>query len=323
MRLAGTFNNARFRQYIDANPAIIDDVDRLTSMSAFVRVAELRGFATAARKLGISPSLVTRLVADLEAHLGVRLLQRTTRNVALTDAGRRYLDRARAVLAGVAEAEALAREEQTVPSGRFVVAAPETFGRREVAPLMSDFLDAHPTVAGELLLSDRVINLGDEGVDLAVRIGHLADSGLRARVVGGTRRVLVASPRYLARHKRPRRPADLTAHRTITFSSLTPTSEWRFFGKSRRAVAVRPTLTTNSAEAAITHAARDRGIALVLSYQVADLVRQGALEILLASSEPPPIPIQLVYPGGPFISAPVRAFVDMTVATRRWDFVRL
>jgi DNA-binding transcriptional LysR family regulator len=299
-------------------------MDRLSSMEAFAGVADVRGFAAAARKLGVSPSLVTRRVADLEEHLGVRLLHRTTRNVTLTDAGRRYLERARAILAGVVEAEAAARRERVTPFGRFVVAAPETFGRREVAPLMTAFLEAHPDVVGELILSDRVVKLSADGVDLSIRIGHLADSALRARVVGGTRRVLVASPRYLAANRRPRRPEDLTKHRTIAFSSLTPTSEWRFFGKrSRRAVTVRPTLTTNSAEAAVDHAARGGGIALVLSYQVAERVRRKELEILLAAAEPPPIPIQLVYPGSPFPSAAVRAFVELTLATRQWDFVRI
>jgi DNA-binding transcriptional LysR family regulator len=293
-------------------------------MEAFASVADLHGFAPAARSLGVSPSLVTRLVANLEKHLGVRLLNRTTRSVTLTDAGRRYLERTRAVLSGVVEAEAAARREQTTPFGRFVVTAPETFGRREVAPLMTDFLGAHPDVVGELILSDRIVNLSDGGVDVAVRIGHLEDSTLRARTVGATRRVLVASPRYLAMNGRPRRPEDLIEHKTIVFSSLTPTSEWRFFVKrSRRAVAVRPTLTTNSAEAAVEHATRGGGIALVLAYQAADRVRKGELRILLPTAEPPPIPIQLVYPGGPFPSAAVRAFVELTVARRRWDFVHL
>ena len=292
-------------------------------MEAFACVADLHGFAPAARKLRVSPSLVTRLVASLEAHLGVRLLNRTTRSVTLTDAGRRYLERARAILAGVVEAEAAARREHVAPFGRFVVAAPETFGRKEVAPLMTDFLATYPNVVGELVLSDRVVNLSESAVDLAVRIGQLGDSSLKARVVGGARRVLVASPSYLAANKRLRRPEDLADHRTISFSAITPASEWRFFGKKPRSVTVKPTLTTNSAEAAVDHAARGGGIALVVSYQAAERIRKGELEILLPSYEPPPFPIQLVYPPSPFPSATLRAFIELTVATRRWNFVRL
>lgn len=298
-------------------------MDRLAAMEAFARVAELRGFTPAARALGVSPSAVTRLVASLEEHLGVRLLTRTTRVVALTDSGRRYLERTRAVLQGVSEAESAARREHSTPFGRFVVAAPSTFGRREVSALMSEFLVAHPKVVGELRLSDRVVSFGDEGVDLAVRIGQLDDSSLRSRVVGATRRVLVASPSYLMAHKRPRRPEDLAGHHTIAFTAITTTSEWSFAGKGRRrTVSIRPSFTTNSADAAITHAAGGGGIALVLAYQAAEMIRSGALEIVLPSSEPPPVPIQLVYPGGPFPSAAVRAFVDLTVATRKWNFVR-
>jgi len=299
-------------------------MDRFLGMEAFAAVADLRGFAPAARKLGVSPSMVTRLVAALEEHLGVRLLTRTTRSVSLTEAGRRYLERTRAVLGGLVEAESAARHEQATPRGRFVVAAPAVFGRLEVARLMSDFLSAYPEVAGELTLSDRVVSLVEEGVDVAVRIGNLDDSSLRARVVGSTRRVLVASPSYLKKRKRPRRPQDLTAHATIGFTAITPLSEWRFYGKAaRRPLTMRPGLVTNSADAAVTHAVRGGGIALVLAYQAAAAIRAGELEILLPAFEPSPIPIQLVYPGGPFPSAAVRAFVELASNTREWSFVDL
>lgn len=299
-------------------------MDRFLAMEAFSSVADLRGFSPAARKLGVSPSMVTRLVASLEEHLGVRLLTRTTRTVSLTEAGRRYLERTRAVLGGLVEAESAARHEQATPRGRFVVTAPAVFGRLNVVPLMSDFLAAYPEIEGELTLSDRVVSLVEDHVDVAVRIGHLEDSTLRSRVVGSTRRVLVASPEYLKRKKRPRKPDDLASHATIAFSALTPMSEWRFAGKPpRRPIAVKPSLVTNSADAAVTHAARGGGIALVLAYQAAAAIRAGELEIVLASFEPPPIPIQLVYPGGAFPSAAVRAFVELTVSTRAWSFVDL
>lgn len=301
-------------------------MDRLHAMASFVAVADLRGFAAAARRLRMSASAVTRLIAGLEAALSIQLLHRTTRAVSLTDAGARYLERARRILADVAEAEDAARADRTRPSGRFVVAAPSVFGRLQVAPLMCSFLAQHPAVVGELTLADRLINLVDEGVDVAVRIGHLADSSQLSRRVGETRRVVVASPRYLAAHKRPRRPGDLAGHRTIQFTSLTPTREWRFHvGRARTEtrVAIAPGLVTNSADTAIGHAERGGGLAMVLAYQAAEAIRAGRLEVVLPGFEPAPLPIQLVYSATRLPSASVRAFVDLTLATCDWRFVEL
>src|ERR1700726_5336870 len=181
-------------------------MDRLDAMQAFVAVADLRGFAPAARKLGLSPSAVTRMIAAVEDRLGARLLQRTTRSVTLTDAGARYLERARRILADVEEAEGAAEGEQTRPSGRLVVSAPVGFGRLHVSPIMSAYLKRYPEVSGELRLSDRMVNLVEDGVDLAIRIGHLADSTLVARHIGEMRRIVVASSGYLRRHGEPRTP---------------------------------------------------------------------------------------------------------------------
>src|SRR5580692_4450783 len=178
-------------------------MDRIDAMQAFVAVADLKGFAPAARKLGLSPSAVTRLIAALENRLGARLLQRTTRQVALTDAGARYLERARRILADVEEAERAAEGERTRPNGRLVVSAPLGFGRLHVSPVMTAYLKRYAEVAGELRLSDRMINLVEDGVDLAVRIGHLPDSSLVARHVGEMRRIVVASPRYLRQRGEP------------------------------------------------------------------------------------------------------------------------
>src|ERR1700742_3558877 len=174
-------------------------MDRIDAMRAFVTVADLRGFAPAARRLGLSPPGVTRLIAALEEHLGARLLQRTTRSVTLTDVGARYLERIRRVLADLEEAEGSAQEERRRPSGRLAVSAPLGFGRLHVSPLMSAYLKRYPEVAGELRLSDRMINLVEEGVDVAIRIGHLADSSLVARQLGEMRRIVVGSPAYLKR----------------------------------------------------------------------------------------------------------------------------
>src|ERR1700761_263793 len=203
-------------------------MDRIDAMQAFVAVADLQGFAPAARKLGLSPSGVTRLIAALEDRLGARLLQRTTRSVTLTDVGARYLERARRILADVDEAEGSAQDERARPSGRLVVSAPHGFGRLHVSPLMSAYLKRYPEVNAELRLSDRVINLVEEGVDLAVRIGHLADSSLVARHVGNMRRIIVASPGYLKSRGEPRRPQDIAAHDTIQFGAPGRSTEWRF-----------------------------------------------------------------------------------------------
>jgi len=299
-------------------------MDRIEAMTAFISVADLRGFAPAARKLGISPSAVTRLVAALEERLQIRLLQRTTRSVTLTDAGARYLESARRILAAIDDAEGTARAEHTEPTGKIVVAAPNIFGRREVAPLMCEFLTKYPAVTGELTLADRMLNLVEEGVDLAVRIGVLEDSSLRARVVGKTRRVLVASPEYLASSKRLRAPEDLRAHRLIYFTALGSTPEWRFERDGREArVAIKPSFVTNSADAAIGHAVRGGGVTMVLSYQVIDAVRDGSLQVLLPKHELPALPIQLVYPTTRLVSANVKAFVELTTSTRAWSFVDL
>src|SRR5215203_3946329 len=181
-------------------------MDRIDAMQAFVTVADLRGFAPAARKLGLSPSGVTRLIAALEERLGARLLQRTTRSVTLTDVGARYLERARRVLSDVEEAEGAVEGERTRPSGRLTVSAPVGFGRLHVSPLMSEYLKRYPDASGELRLSDRMINLVEDGVDLAVRIGHLVDSSLVARQVGKMRRIVVASKGYLKTHGEPATP---------------------------------------------------------------------------------------------------------------------
>lgn len=299
-------------------------MDRVEAMTAFVTVADLRGFAPAARKLKMSASAVTRLVAGLEDRLSVQLLHRTTRSVALTDAGARYLPNARAIVDSVAAAEAAARAQRTTPSGRFVASAPLVFGRREVAPRFSDYLARHPDVRGELVLSDRFVNLVEDGIDVAIRIGALEDSSLRVRTVGATRRVLVASRTYLAARKRPRTPQELRDHALIQLTPLTPLPEWRFVQHRRRQrIPVRPTFATNSADAALEHARRGRGVAMVLSYQAWDLVRAGELEVILRKYEPPALPIHLAYSAAREPSAAVRAFIDMIVAESAWRFVDL
>lgn len=296
-------------------------MDRFSSMKAFVAVADARGFAPAAQRLGISASVVTRLVARLENQLGIRLLQRTTRSVTLTDAGARYLERARRILSDLEEAEESAAAERARPTGRLVVSAPAMFGRLHVSPLMCRYLNQNPEVVGELTLSDRMVNLIDDGIDLAVRIGHLADSTLIARPAGSTRRVLVASPSYLERRGMPATPLDLVKHQTIQFRSLAPVTDWSFNDAGHD---VRVPLTshysTNSADAALWHAEHDGGLTFALSYQVVDAVRAGRLRIVLEAFEPAPLPIHFVYPSSRLLSAKVRTFVELGAATCDWRF---
>ena len=296
-------------------------MDRIDAMQAFVAVADLRGFAPAARKLGLSPSGVTRLVAALEDRLGVRLLQRTTRSVTLTDVGTRYLERARRILADVEEAEGSAEGERTRPSGRLVVSAPVGFGRLHVSPLMSAYLARYPDVSGELRLADRMINLVEDGVDLAVRIGHLADSSLVARQVGEMRRIVVASSAYLEQHGEPKAPGAIAAHATIQFGAMTASPEWRFVDQGRDIrVACAPRFATNSADAAIQYAEQGGGLTRVLAYQAADAIKAGRLKIVLQKFEQPPLPVHLVYPTSRLLSAKVRAFVDLVVESSDWHF---
>src|SRR5712664_3652751 len=225
-------------------------MDRIDAMQAFVAVADLKGFAAAARKLALSPPAVTRLIAALEERLGGRLIMRNTRSVTLTDAGARYLERARRILADVEEAELAAEGERTRPSGRLVVSAPVGFGRLHVSPVMSAYLKRYPDVSGELRLEDRIINLVEDGIDLAVRIGHLADSSLVARHVGEMRRIVVASPAYLKRHGEPKTPQAIASHATIQFGASAVMDEWRFVEDGREfRVKVTPRLSTNSAAA--------------------------------------------------------------------------
>ncbi|MGF6307404.1 DNA-binding transcriptional LysR family regulator [Bradyrhizobium sp. i1.8.4] len=290
-------------------------------MQAFVAVADLEGFAPAARKLGLSPSAITRLIAALEERLGARLLQRTTRQVTLTDAGSRYLERARRILADVEEAEDAVESERTRPEGRLVISAPFGFGRLHVSPVVSAYLKRYPDVGVDLRLSDRRINLVEDGVDLAVRIGHLPDSTLVARHVGQMRRIVVASAGYLKLRGEPKRPADLTAHDTIQFGAMTATPDWRFMedGQEIR-ITPTPRFTSNSSDAAIQYAEQDGGLTRVMAYQAAESLKARRLRIVLGSFEQPAVPIHVVYPTTRLLSAKVRTFIDLVTETTDWQF---
>ncbi|WP_020181155.1 LysR family transcriptional regulator [Methylopila sp. M107] len=293
-------------------------MDRLQAMRAFVKVAEAGGFAEAARRLNMSPPAVTRAIAALEDVIGARLLVRTTRLVRLTDAGARYLEDCRRILAEIADAEAGAAGSHATPAGRLVVTAPVLFGRIYVLPIMTDYLARHARVDAQALFLDRVVTLVDEGVDVAVRIGRLADSDLSASRCGAVRHVVCASPAYLAAHGEPRAPADLLNHAVVAVAGG-PAPEWRF-GRDQKTIApIRPRLTCNVNEAAIAAAMDGFGLTRVLSYQVATAVQDGRLRIVLADYEPEPAPIHIVHREGRGASGRVRSFVDFAVARLRAD----
>ena len=291
-------------------------MDRLDAMTAFAAVADRKSFSSAARHLKMSPPAVTRLVAALEDHLGVALLRRTTRTVTVTDAGARYLERVKRILAETEEAESAAQAELATPSGRLVISAPVTFGRMHISPLVAEYLKLHPQVTGELLLSDRYVNLVDDGVDVALRIGELGDSSLIARRAGATRRVVVGAPNYLAARGTPKTLADLKAHDIVRF--IGGAVDWSFAGGERVELPAR--YFTNSVDSAIDYVVRNGGLVSLLAYQAADAVASGALRIVLGDLERPPLPIQFVYPTSRLLSSKVRAFIDLALATRQWEF---
>jgi len=290
-------------------------------MQAFVAVADLEGFAPAARKLKLSPSAVTRLIAALEERLGARLLQRTTRSVTLTDTGRHYLERARRILADVEEAERAAEGERTRPSGRLVVSAPLGFGRLHVSPVMSAYLKRYGEVSGELRLEDRMISLVEDGIDLAVRIGHLADSSLVARHVGEMRRIVVASPAYLKARGEPKTPEAIASHDTIQFGSTAGVADWRFLDAGEEVrITYDPRFSSNSSDAAIQYAAEGGGLTRVMAYQAAEALKAGKLKIVLQKFELPAVPINIVYPTSRLLSAKVRSFIDLVTEIADWHF---
>jgi DNA-binding transcriptional LysR family regulator len=289
-------------------------MDRLDAMRIFISVAEKAGFAEAARHLHLSPPSVTRAIAGLEERLGTSLFQRSTRHVRLTEAGERFLGDARRLLAELEEAEASVSGDHGAPRGQLSITASVMFGRMHVAPLVLDFLDRYPAVSARLLLLDRVTNLIEEGFDLAVRIAHLQDSTMSAVRVGHVRRVVVASPDYLARCGAPTKPRDLLDHRALLFAPPVTAEGWHF-----RDEVIEPAsrFLVNSAEAVIAAALAGRGVTRVLSYMVAPAVAAGQLKVLLAEYEEPPIPVHLLHAEGRRANAKLRAFIDFAAERLR------
>jgi DNA-binding transcriptional LysR family regulator len=293
-------------------------MDRLTEMQIYVAVAECEGFAAAARRLGISPPVATRAVADLEARLGVKLLNRTTRYVRATDAGQRYLEDARRVLAAADEADEAAIGINSEPRGHLTVTAPVLFGRIYVMPGIVDYLQRFPATEVSALFVDRVVNLLEEGVDVALRIGELGDSSFKALRVGSVRRVLCASPDYIARNGLPAHPEALTNHPLILASNPGANIEWRFMQDAKPlAVRIKPRLNVTSNDSAIEAAVRGLGITRVMSYQVAFELESGQLNVLLGEFEPAPVPIHILHREGRYAAAKVRSFIDLMVERLR------
>ena len=285
-------------------------MDRLQSLEVFIAVAEAESFAAGARAMGLSAPSATRGVNALEDRLGARLFTRTTRRVRLTDVGRAYLEDARHVLAQLQAADAAATGAALTPVGQLRITCSTEFGRIYVAPILTDFLDTYPGVSSDVLMVNRVVNMVEEGFDVAVRIGPLPVSGLSAVRVGQVRRIVCAAPDYLRRHGIPQTPAELAAHRSVAAAPVSPAAEWRFGDARQTTVRVTPRLRVSSVAAAIDVARRGWGLVRVLSYQVGPDLGDGTLHEVLHDHAPEPLAIHLVHVEGRRAPAKVRAFID-------------
>jgi DNA-binding transcriptional LysR family regulator len=289
-------------------------VDRFESMSAFVAVAKAGGFSAASRELGIPLATISRRVAELEAELGVRLLHRSTRRVALTDPGQTFFAACRRTLDDLRDAEEAVSGEYRAPTGDLTVTAPVGFGRMHVQPVALEFLAAYPQINLRLMLVDRVVSLAEEQVDVALRISELADSSLIARPLGHVRVVVSASPAYLARCGVPAHPRELGQHDCIAWSTLGPLNSWWFRESGLdRAFPVRVRLSTTIAESALAAAEAGVGLAQTTCYQAEQGVRAGSLALLLREFECAPLPVNLVYASNRLLPVKLRAFIDFAV----------
>ena len=293
-------------------------MDRLEAMSILLAVVDAGSLSAAARRLGTPLPTVSRKVAELEAHLHTRLLHRTTRQLSLTEAGAAYVAACRRILDDVGEAERIATGEYAAPKGELAVTAPIVFGRLHIVPVVAEFLAQYPEIRIKLLLTDRVVHLMEEQIDVALRIGELPDSTLMASRVGTVRTVVCGSPAYLARRGVPATPEELAAHDCIGFEVLESRRAWVFGdGRSATSVPVISRLEVNTAEAAIAAATLGVGLVRVLSYQVADAVGNGALDVVLRDYESAPLPVSLVHKGQTPLPRKLRAFLDFAAPRLR------
>jgi DNA-binding transcriptional LysR family regulator len=295
-------------------------MDRLEAMTILLRVVDGGSFSAAGRAMGMPLATVSRKVGELEAHLGVRLLTRTTRKVAMTDAGAAYVAAARRILDQIDETERVAAGEFHAPRGELVVTAPIAFGRLHMLPVIADFLAAYPEINVQLTLADRNLHLLDDHVDMAVRIGPLPDSGMVATRIGSMRTVVCASPKLLAGHGAPKTPEDLAVLPTVNFSFLSPAAVWPFRRRDTAAaldVPTRPRLSVSTAEAAVWAAVQGVGVTRLLHYQCADAVRDGLLHIILADFEVDPAPVHLLHATRGALPSKMRVFLDFAASRLR------
>lgn len=301
-------------------------MDRFEAMSILVATVETGSFSAAGRKLGIPLATVSRKVADLEAHLKVRLLTRSTRSLTPTDAGVAYIEACRRILEQISEAERNAAGEFSTPKGELVITAPVVFGRMHVLPIVNAFLAEYPEVNVRMVLTDRLLNMLEEHIDLALKIGALPDSNLIATTLGTVCRVVCGSPDYLAAHGTPKSPEDLQSHACISFEPLAQGCAWKFAAPTRRgekSISIRPRLVVNTAEAAVDAAIAGVGLAHVLSYQAWPAHQEGKLKLILRQFEPNPVPVSLVQTGQGEMPAKTRRFVDFAVPRLRKTLEKL
>jgi DNA-binding transcriptional LysR family regulator len=293
-------------------------MDRLESMNVFLAVVDAGSLSAAGRKLGMPLPTVSRKVSELETHLKARLLIRSTRGFTLTDAGRSYLAACRRIMEDIDEAERAAAGEYSEPRGELVLTTPVVFGRLHMLPVLTEFLKVYPEVSVRLVQGDRIANLAEDHVDLALRVGTLPDSGLISAGLGSIRRIVCASPAYLAAHGTPQDPQQLNAHRCISFEHLMAGDTWRFQSAGKELLApLRPRLIVNTAEAAIDAAIAGAGLTCVLSYQVEGALRAGLLALVLRRFEPAPIPVSFLYLGQGRVPLKLRALLDFAAPRLR------
>jgi DNA-binding transcriptional LysR family regulator len=297
-------------------------MDQLHLMTVFIAVAEEQGFAPAARRLNMSPPAVTRAIAALEDTLGIKLLTRTTRYVRITEAGARYLEDTRRILAAVEQANEAAIGINAEPKGHLTVTAPVLFGQKYVMPGVVEYLNTYPETQVDAVFLDRVVNLLEEGFDVGIRIGQLPDSTLHAKTVGEVRLVLVASPEYLAHHGIPQTPEELKQHTLIASSAGNMTHDWQFSQqkqKGKQTIRIQPRLTVTSNQAAIDAAKAGLGIARLISYQVADELKDARLKTILSDYQLPAMPVHIIHREGRMASSKVRCFIDLMAQRLRED----
>ncbi|AYD00359.1 LysR family transcriptional regulator [Neorhizobium sp. NCHU2750] len=298
-------------------------MDRIEAMSMLIEVADRGGFSAAARSLNVPVTTLTRKISDLETTIGARLLIRSTRRIELTDAGATYLSAARRIIDAVKEAEREAAGEFTVPKGRLVITAPIQFGQLHVLPVVTDFLARFPQIDIRLMLQDRNLQLIDDHIDMAVRIGRLQDSSMIATAIGSVRMVVCASPGLLAMHGTPSTPQDLARFPAVTIDAPLSQPGWQFRDPGDRSILAIPPLTrlsVTTVEAAVRAATRDAGIIRLFHYQVADAVKAGALSIILEEHETDPFPVNLIHASRGQMPLKMRSFLDFALPRLRAVF---